>query len=146
MAGNQPGPYPNSSFNVRIGNKTIGDFLECSSPGIEVNEVEYRSGSEPSRTVRKLTGLAKHTNVTLKRGITTDTELFDWMRKVRDGFIDRRDVIITLLDGQGHPLAGWRLHNAFPVQWIGPSFNSKSNEIAIESIELAYEGLEFQGP
>ncbi len=146
MAAIQPGPYPNSSFSVRVGNKTIADFLECSSPGIEVNEVEYRSGSDPSRTVRKLTGLAKYTNVTLKRGVTTDTELYDWMRNVRDGNIDRRDVIITLLDGQGLPLAAWRLHKAFPVKWSGPSLNSKSNEIAIESIELAYEGLDVQGP
>jgi phage tail-like protein len=137
-------PYLNFNFVVDIG---LGDemgFSEVEAPSGEIEVIEYREGADRVNTARKLPGLAKYPNVTLKRGITGRTDLFEWWKSVRDGQVQRRNVTITLLDEQRQPVLRWLLRNAWPVKIDGPSLNATANEVAIESLELAHEGFELE--
>jgi phage tail-like protein len=143
MAVQRDNPYPNFNFTVDIG---VGDelgFSEVDGLSGEIEVIEYREGADRVNTARKLPGLAKYPNVMLKRGITGRTDLFEWWKSVRDGQVQRRDVTITLLDEQRQPVLRWLLRNAFPVKIEGPELNATGNEVAIETLELAHEGLEI---
>ena len=137
-------PYLNFNFIVDIG---VGDelgFSEAEVPSGEIEVIEYREGADRVNTARKLPGLAKYPNVTLKRGITGSTDLFEWWKSVRDGQVVRRNVTITLLDEQRQAVYRWLLRSAWPVKIEGPTLNGSGNEVAIETLELAHEGLEIE--
>jgi phage tail-like protein len=137
-------PYLNFNFLVDLG---LGDemgFSEVEVPSGEIDVIEYREGGDRVNAARKLPGLAKYPNVTLKRGITGRTDLFEWWKLVRDGQVQRRNVTITLLDEQRQAVLRWHLRDAFPVKIEGPSLNATGNEVAIETLELAHEGLEIE--
>jgi phage tail-like protein len=137
-------PYLNFNFLVDLG---LGDelgFSEVEVPSGEIEVIEYREGSDRVNSARKLPGLTKYPNVTLKRGITGRTDLFEWWKSVRDGQVQRRNVTITLLDEQRQAVLRWHLRDAFPVKIEGPSLNASGNEVAIETLELAHEGLEIE--
>ena len=144
MAVQRDNPYPNHNFAVEIVGvgDTIG-FSEVDLPSGEIEVIEYREGNELSRT-RKLPGLVKYPNVTLKRGITGNLELFNWWKSVRDGQIARRDVSIKLLDEQRQEVMRWSLRNAWPVKLEAGPLNAQANEVAIETLELAHEGFELE--
>lgn len=141
MPADRNDPYRNFNFKVEINGQTMADFSEVSGLGMEINEADYRSGNEGSNSVRKVPGLTKFTNVTLKRGVTKDLTLFNWMKNIHDGIADRRTVEIVLMDEGSKPVVRWKLANAWPIKWSGPSFNAKGDDVAIESIELAHEGI-----
>ncbi len=143
-AKNRNDPYQAFNFTVEIGNTPLAGFSEVSGLGMEVSESEYRAGSDVSSTVRKVPGMEKHTNLTLKRGVTTDKTLFDWIENIRNGVQDYREVVVTLLDEKRLPAVVWKLTNAYPTKWTGPILNAKANEIAIESIELVYEHIKVE--
>ena len=143
MAVQRDNPYLNFNFTVDIG---VGDelgFSEVDGLAGEIEVIEYREGADKVNTARKLPGLAKYPNVMLKRGITGRTDLFEWWKSVRDGQVQRRNVTITLLDEQRQPVLRWLLRNAWPVKLEGPTLNATGNEVAIETLELAHEGLEI---
>lgn len=103
--------------------------------------IEYREGADITST-RKLPGLIKYGNVTLRRGITKSRELFDWWRTVVDGTIQRRNVAIVLLDDTRSEVVRWLLRDAWIAGFeVGP-LRAEGNDVLIESIELAHEGLE----
>jgi phage tail-like protein len=136
-------PYLNFNFLVDIG---VGDglgFSEVELPSGEIDVIEYREGDDRTNTARKLPGLVKYANVTLRRGFTGRTDLFEWWKSVRDGQVARREVTITLLDEQRQPVARWLLRNAWPVKIEAGSLNATGNEVVIETLELAHEGLEL---
>jgi phage tail-like protein len=137
-------PYLNFNFLVDLGFGDEMGFSEVEAPSGDIEVIEYREGADRVNSARKLPGLAKYPNVTLKRGITGRTDLFEWWKAVRDGQIQRRNVTITLLDEQRQPVLRWLLRNAWPVKVEGPSLNASANEVAIESLELAHEGLELE--
>jgi phage tail-like protein len=137
-------PYLNFNFTVDIGAGDELGFSEAEVPSGEIEVIEYREGADRVNTARKLPGLAKYPNVTLKRGVTGRTDLFEWWKSVRDGQVQRRNVTITLLDEQRQPVVRWLLRNAWPVKIEGPSLNATGNEVAIETLELAHEGLEIE--
>ena len=144
MAVQRDNPYLNFNFLVDIG---LGDelgFSEVEVPSGEIEVIEYREGGDRVNSARKLPGLTKYPNVTLKRGITGRTDLFEWWKSVRDGQVQRRNVTITLLDEQRQAVLRWHLRDAFPVKIEGPSLNASGNEVAIETLELAHEGLEIE--
>ena len=144
MAVQRDNPYLNFNFLVDLG---LGDelgFSEVEVPSGEIEVIEYREGGDRVNSARKLPGLAKYPNVTLKRGITGRTDLFEWWKLVRDGQVQRRNVTITLLDEQRQAVLRWHLRDAFPVKIEGPSLNASGNEVAIETLELAHEGLEIE--
>ena len=144
MAVQRDNPYLNFNFLVDIG---VGDelgFSEVEGLSGEIEVIEYREGADRVNSARKLPGLTKYPNVTLKRGITGRTDLFEWWKTVRDGQVQRRNVTITLLDEQRQAVYRWQLRNAWPVKLEGPSLNASGNEVAIETLELAHEGLEIE--
>ena len=144
MAVQRDNPYLNFNFTVDIGGGDELGFSEVEGLSGEIEVIEYREGADRVNTARKLPGLAKYSNVTLKRGVTGRTDLFEWWKSVRDGQTQRRNVTITLLDEQRQPVVRWLLRSAWPVKIEGPSLNATGNEVAIETLELAHEGLEIE--
>ena len=137
-------PLPVFHFTVQWGGTRIG-FSEVSGLTQENQAIEYRDGSFPEYSSIKMPGLRKFSNVTLKRGIVkADNEFFRWLSTIQLNKVERRDVIVSLLDEQHAPVMVWKLQNAFPVKVEGPGLKASGNEVAIESIELAHEGLELQ--
>lgn len=137
-------PLPVFHFRVEWGGKNIG-FSEASGLTQEVQLIEYRDGSSPDYSTIKMPGLRKFSNITLKRGISKgDNEFFGWLNTVKLNTIERRDLTISLLNENHEPVMVWKAHNAFPVKVEGPGLKASGNEVAVESIELAHEGLVLQ--
>jgi phage tail-like protein len=139
--GKRVDPYRNFSFLVEIDGITQAGFSECTGFGASTDPIEYREGGE-TKTVRKLPGLTKYTNVTLKWGLTDSKELYNWYRDVVNGKIQRKNGSIILLDLEGQEKVRWNFFEAWPSKWDGPDFNAKGNDIAIETLELATERIE----
>jgi phage tail-like protein len=133
-------PYKNFNFLVEIDGITQAGFSTCDGLSTEVDVIEYREGGD--LLVRKLPGLGRVGDVTLKRGITNSNELQTWHRNILNGVPDRRNVVVTLLDDQRKPVVRWALSDAFPRKWEGPDLNAKGNEVAIETLTLCCERLE----
>ncbi|CAN5440673.1 hypothetical protein BH11BAC5_BH11BAC5_45880 [soil metagenome] len=128
-------------FSVQWGGSRIG-FTEVSGLDIEIEAVSFRDGSDPENSFRKIPGLRKFTDITLKRGIVKgDNELFEWLNTEKIGTIERRDVTISLLDENHAPVVIWRLKNAFPVKYQGPVLNAADSCVAIETLVLTHEGI-----
>ncbi|MDP3612307.1 MAG: phage tail protein [Rubrivivax sp.] len=137
-------PLPVFHFTVQWGGTRFG-FAEVSGLTHENQAIEYSDCSFPEYSSIKMPGLRKFSNVTLKRGIVkADNEFFSWLSTIKLNKVERRDVIVALLDEQHAPVMVWKLQNAFPVKVEGPGLKASGNEVAIESIELAHEGLELQ--
>jgi phage tail-like protein len=134
-------PYKAFNFLVEIDGIAHAVFSEVTGLESETAVIEYRAGGE--NVVRKLPGLTKFGNITLKRGITQDAELWNWRKSIVDGNIDRRNGSIVLLDDNRSPVVRWNFHNAWVCKWEGPALSAKSNEVAIETMEIAHEGLEL---
>ena len=100
------------------------------------------TGLEKTLTVRKLIGLRKYSNITLKWGITDDAELWDWRKKVMDGKIERKSGAIVLLNDEREEKLRWNFKEAWPTKWSAPALNATGNEVAIETLELAHESVE----
>lgn len=128
-------------FRVDWGGNNVG-FTEVSGLDIEVEAVNYSNGASPEDNARKVPGLRKFSNVTLKRGIAkNDNDFFNWINTKRIGDIERRNVIIALLDEDHNPIVVWRLKNAFPVHYYGPVLSATDGNIAIETLVLTHEGI-----
>ncbi len=137
-------PLPVFHFRVECGPMRLG-FSEVSGLTQENQAIEYRDGFFPEYSSIKMPGLRKFNNVTLKRGvIKSDNEFFKWLSTVKLNTVERRDLIVSLLNENHDPVMVWVIHNAFPVKVEGPQLKASGNEVAIESIELAHEGLELR--
>jgi phage tail-like protein len=136
-------PLPVFHFTVQWGGTRIG-FSEVSGLTQENKPIEYRDGSFPEYSSIKMPGLRSFSNVTLKRGIVkADNDFFRWLSTIKLNQVERRDVVISLLNEEHAPVMTWKIHNAFPVKVEGPGLKASGNEVAIESIEIAHEGLEL---
>jgi phage tail-like protein len=142
-------PYSGLNFQVVIagvfddGRAIRGSFTEVSGLEVEVTPIEYRNGSE-DMTVRKVPGLKRFSNITLRRGVIGDLAFWAWIKSVLDGTVLRANGTITLLDESRQPVMTWKFRRAWPCKWTGPSLDATRNEVAIESIELCHEGLEIE--
>jgi phage tail-like protein len=137
-------PFTGFNFRVEIDGVTAAAFAECTGIGSETDVIEYREGGDRTLGVRKIPSLTHYSNVVLRRGITTNRDLWDWRQTVIDGQVSRRTVAITLLDDTGAPVMRWTLRDAWPVKLEGPSLNARGNDVALESIELTHEGLRLE--
>jgi phage tail-like protein len=140
-------PYSAFNFILEIDGAQIAAFQEISGLDSENQVIEYREGSDAMNTVRKLPGIEKYPNLTCKRGITGSLALWDWRKEVRDGgatYPPTRNVTIQLLDEKHAPVLKWKLTNAWCAKLSGPSLNAKGNEIAIETLELAYDRIDLE--
>ncbi len=137
-------PLPVFHFSVEWGGTRVG-FTEVSGLTQENQAIEYRDGSFPEYSSIKMPGLRKFSNIILKRGIIKgDNEFANWLSTVKLNTVERRDLVINLLNEEHEPVMVWKVQNAFPVKVEGPGLKATGNEVAIESIELAHEGLELQ--
>lgn len=134
-------PYRNFRFRLEIDGLDAGSFSEVSGFDATFDVVEYRAGDDPAITPTKLPGLIKYGNITLKWGAAETMVLYDWLIDISEGTIEKKTVTLTALDEEGSAAASWRCINAWPVKYTAPDFNGTSSEVAIETIELAHEGL-----
>jgi len=135
-------PYGQFNFLVEIDGRVAAAFSECSGLSTETDVIEYREGGEPS-TVRKIPGLNRYTNILLKRGITKDKSLWQWRKTVLDGKVQRKSGSIILLDAARNEVARWNFFKGWPSRWEGPHLRANSSDVAIESLEIAHEGIEW---
>ena len=135
-------PYRNFNFIVEIDGIKQAGFSDCSGFGSSTDPIEYREGGE-NTTVRKLPGTTKYPNITLKWGLTDSHELYDWYRDIVKGKVVRKtgSIVVFDLDGITEKVR-WNFFNAWPTKWDGPDFSAKGSDIAIETLELAHEGIE----
>jgi phage tail-like protein len=137
-------PLPVFHFTVQWGGTRVG-FSEVSGLTQEKQAIEYRDGSFNEYSSMKMPGIPKYSNITLKRGVVAgDNDFMNWLSTVKLNTVDRRDLVISLLNEEHSPVMTWKVHRAFPVKVEGPQLKAAGNEVAIESIELAHEGLEVQ--
>jgi phage tail-like protein len=141
--GSRNDPYAAFNFLVEIDNVTVAGFSECAGLSTETGIIEYRNGDE-TNTVRKLPGLKKFANITLKRGYTADKKLWEWRKKVMDGATERQSGAIVLQDEGRQTALRWTFREGWPSKWEGPAFNAKNNEVAIEMMEIAVEFLALE--
>ena len=143
-------PYVQFNFLVDLGDgKTDGPdagFQECSGIGMEVTVAEYRNGNEKENSVRKITGLNKATDVTLKRGVIGSDNLYQWLNQIRNGDENAlRTVRITLMnEDRSAAVQTWNLLRARIIKYVSGPFNAKGTDVAMEELTLAYERLEAE--
>jgi phage tail-like protein len=139
--GQRVDPYRNFNFLVEIDGITQAGFSDCSGFGASNGPIEYREGGE-LKTVRKLPGLTKYTNITLKWGLTDSKDLYNWFRDVVNGKIQRKNGSIIVLDLEGQEKARWTFFNGWPTKFDHPDLSAKGTDVAIETLEIAIENLE----
>ena len=136
-------PYAAFNFTLDIDGLTgVTGFSECTGANTEQDVIEYREGTMDI-TVTKIPGLKKFSDLTLKRGLTKGQDLWLWRKTAMDGAVVRRGGHIVLNDESGKPALRWTFTNGWPQKLSLPSFNAKTNEVAIEELVLAVEGLEL---
>lgn len=140
--GNRNDPYSAFNFLVEIDNVTVAGFSEAGGLNTESDIIEYRNGDEDI-TVRKLPGMKKYTNITLKRGYTASKELWDWRKKVMDGKTERQSGSVVLLNEAREEALRWNFREGWPSKWEGPALNAKNSEVAIENLEIAVEDIQL---
>jgi phage tail-like protein len=136
-------PYRNFRFKLEIDGIIQAGFSEASIPDASSDVTEYREGNE-TPTARKLPGLNKYGNVTLKWGVTDSVELYEkWRKLVEDGLVkaNRKNIAIVILAEDGSDGARWEFTNAWPNKYKAPDLTAKGNDVAIESIEISHEGM-----
>lgn len=137
-------PLPVFHFQVEWGGTNLG-FSEVSGLNIETQIIEYRDGVNPEYSSVKMPGIPKYGYITLKRGIiAADNEFYAWLNSTTLNKVERRDLVISLLNESHEPVMTWKASGAFPVKIKGAGLKSTGNEVAIESIEIAHEGLTIE--
>ena len=141
--GGRHDPILSFNFAVEIDGVIVCGFSEVSGLQAEIEVQEYREGGL-NEYIHKRSGPARYTsNLVLKRGIANSTELWTWYCNVLQGTTVRKSLAVVLMDSTGSEQRRWTFQNAYPVKWAGPDFKAQSSEVAIESLELAHEGLVF---
>jgi phage tail-like protein len=136
-------PLPKFRFEVDLAPEMKGiAFQEVSGMDVETQVIEYRQGNSKLFSPIKMPGIAKFGNVTMKRGIfVNDNAFWDWFKAINLNTIERRTVAIRLLDEDGKTTMQWQLHNAWPTKITSTDLKSDGNEVAVDTIEIAHEGL-----
>jgi phage tail-like protein len=142
-------PYGAFNYIVSLGDgqeaNIVGGFSDVSGLGFEVSYSEYRNGNELVNTVRKVANTFKNDEITLKRGLVGSDNLFAWLKATREGDHDPRNVTVTILDEAREAIGTFRLVNAQPKKWTGPTLAAKGGgEVAMEELHLVHEGIEYQ--
>jgi phage tail-like protein len=138
-------PIPKFHFSVTLGDLGEIGFQEVTGLKLTTEFIEYRPGNDPTFIKQRVPGLKKFENITLKKAVFKgDTALYDWYIDVQANPERRQDLTIQLLDEQGAPLMTWTVTKAFPISISGPDLNGESNELAVESLELAHEGITME--
>jgi phage tail-like protein len=123
-------------FQVDLGNGVVAGFQSVGPLSAETAIAEYREGSDKTAAPRKYPGLTNYPNVRFTRGLSQNLDLWQWFLSK-----ERRFVVVTLLDEQMQPALRFKLHNAWPCKWELSEFDASKNEVAIETLDIAHEGL-----
>ena len=145
MAGGRNDPYGAFNFIVEIDGldaNAVAGFMEVSGLEAEVGVIEYREGGDPT-VVRKLPGLRKYSNITLKRGYTDSRALYEWWKETVDGQTHRRNGSIILLNETREPAVRFNFLQGWPCRYSGPHFDAQLGAVAIETLEICHEGLQL---
>lgn len=140
--------YPLTKFHFQVewGGTRIG-FTDISGLDVSLDVIEYRDGASPEYSKIKMPGMTKFSNITLKRGtFLNDNEFYSWFNTVQMTTIERRNITISLLNENHEPVMVWKVKNAFPVKVQSTDLKADGNEVAIETLELAHEGLTIALP
>lgn len=138
--------YPLSKFHFQVdwSGTNIG-FTEVSGLDISNDVIEYRDGSSPEYSKIKMPGQRKFSNISLKRGMfKSDNEFYTWFNTINMNTVERRDITISLLDETMAPVVVWKVKNAWPTKITPTDLKADGNDVAIESLEIAHEGLTIQ--
>lgn len=142
-------PYSQFNFLVDLGTGDTASaqagFQEVSGLGMEITVAEYRNGNEKDNAVRKITGRYKVPDVTLKRGVIGSLDLYEWLNAVRNGDQDSLRSVTIQLQNEDHSAiaATWKLTNARPIKYTGPSLSGKGTDVAVEELVLACERIDL---
>jgi phage tail-like protein len=141
-------PFGNFRFKLELGDVEVAGFAECTGLNIETKVMEYKEGGNNSTTL-KFPEPSTFGNVTLKRGVTNSNELIEWQLDVVSGTFSKNaragnpSIAIVLMNEKGEDVRRWNLVRAFPVKWVGPDLKASASEVAIETLELAHEGIQI---
>ena len=137
--------YPLTGFHFTVKWSDDDDnisFSDVSGLNVSTKVIEYRVGANTELTTYKMPGLRSYGNVTLKRGsMASDNGFFDWFDKIQNNTVERREVIISLLNEKHEAVITWNLKNAFPVKYTPGDLSASKCEVLIENLELAYESF-----
>jgi len=133
-------PYAKFRYKVEIDGLEAGGFSEASGFDASIDVIEYREG-DMIQTPMKLPGLKKYGNITLKQGVADSMVMYEWMIAGVEGEVERKTITITILDETETATASWQVINAWPAKYTAPDFNALTSEVAIESLEIAHEGM-----
>lgn len=137
-------PFPKFHFRVEWGGTNMG-FTEVSGLNIENKVIEYRDGLLPEYSKIKMPGMREFSNITMKRGVFSgDNDFYNWLNTISLNTVDRRDITISLLNEKHEPVVVWKVHNAFPVKVQSTDLKGDGNEVAIEQLDVAHEGLTIE--
>jgi phage tail-like protein len=140
-------PLPKFYFSVALGHGITASFQEVTGLDPEEKPIEYRHGNSPVFYPIKMPGLGKVGNVTLRKGIfVNDTATRDWFNQITLNTIARQTVVVSLLDEAGAPKMVWTLNNAWPTKATGTDLKSEGNEVAVESLDVAFETMVISAP
>jgi len=143
-------PYVQFNFLVDLGDGVTdgpqAGFQECSNIGMEVTVAEYRNGNEKENSVRKITGMNKSTDVTLKRGVIGSLNLYTWLNDIRNGNQNALRNVTIQLQSEDHTatVQTWKLMRARIIKHVSGPMNAKGTDVAMEELTLAYERLEME--
>jgi len=135
-------PLPKFYFSVDIGDQQNLTFQEVLGLDAETKVIEYRAGDNKRFSTATMPGIKKFGNVTLKKGaFVRDDKFWDWYSQIEMNTIKRVPVVIRLLDEKGNASMVWTLLNAWPTKITGADLKSDGNEVAVETLEIAHEGM-----
>jgi phage tail-like protein len=138
-------PLPAFYFNVSWEDGITVPFSEVSGLNVEIEPIEYRDGESKEFSTIKMPGLKKYGPISLKRGAIIDgNTLFDWWNSAQLNVPDRKSVTISLLNEKHIPVITWKIKNAFPIKLDSGALNAKTNEVLIETLDLAHEGITIE--
>lgn len=146
MAVQRDRPYTNFNFVVDVsGVGDLGGFSEIVLPELSIDVIEYRAGGDPEMAVRKLPGLARYSNMVLKRGLAGALNLYQWIDDVRNGGPNASRTVTVQLQNEdrSHVVWTWKLIRAWPARYHFANLDARGKDVLVESIELAFERLEI---
>lgn len=134
-------PIAKYRYTVNIDGIGVAGFSEVTGYDASIEPTDYREGNMKAPTPIKVAGIRKYSNITLKWGVTGSMAMYNWISGSFEGPVERKTVAISLMNDSEEEVATWQIINAWPTKYTGPEFNATSSDVAIESLELAHEGL-----
>jgi phage tail-like protein len=140
-------PYGNFRFKLELGSIVVAGFSECTGLNMETKTFDFKEGGN-NRTTLKFPEHTTYGNVTLKRGQSSSNDLMDWQLDVANGRFSKNarpsnpNIAIVLFNEKGTEVKRWNLVRALPVKWVAGDLKANANEVMIETLELAHEGIE----